>query len=686
MTLKKIGSGASSGTTPKVDQQTTTQVQTPPASSPSDDPKFSASPPDRPALVPSGPENKGLTTATAAPHPSVQADTQPTSAWRERVSEFVGNWKAEEKKGPLKGIISGATGEGSGVTELVKSNKEASPLAAQMVANAGLGIRHAVGVSRAIVNPLTSVSDKVATALKDGKPVDSWLKVSGVPVSIGQGFNSGLAALSLINSAKTGVELVRDFAGDVAASRDRTALSHLLKDYDINTHTLKDSKGEFTIPATTYTMVDGAEKAIDHPTYAHIKELMNAKGADRSRTQGQAVCDRLTQLKDITISNSQAANGILSTVGKTAVKAALGDSISKAVPGVGAAVTFVAAGHATWKAAVNISALNNVRLAEDNAKDDLWLKAISSHIKQERLHNSRTNLANAAANAVSGSLQTASLAAGPGAPAALVVAGLCGTALTVGVAIGVTAFEIGHKATLAKRREGAEGKLKDFQTQLQQDGADKAKLMASLSDGSNIGLAEFALMKRLRSSEPKERAAAVKFLTDFGLSKNTIIKLQTKDMKSAMDAMQNALYSEKVNLSWKGLSYTVGSVGRVLGIVQAVNAAKKGLTFLADKITESVTPRQGSGIELVGASNVRGGLKSPPKFSLEETRSAFKLQGAPSTSSHVRDSHRTGVHSRVNEELNAVIKRNSVLDLPQVRSLAQDADELDNAYRADATA
>jgi hypothetical protein len=40
----------------------------------------------------------------------------------------------------------------------------------------------------------------------------------------------------------------------------------------------------------------------------------------------------------------------------------------------------------------------------------------------------------------------------------------------------------------------------------------------------------------------------------------------------------------------------------------------------------------------------------------------------------------------VNEELNAVIKRNSYLDLPQVRSLAQDAYELDNAYRADATA
>jgi hypothetical protein len=429
-------------------------------------------------------------------------------------------------------------------------------------------------------------------------------------------------------------------------------------------------------------VVDDKKVVTPHPTYARIQELMNAKGADRSRSHGQAVCDRLTQVKDMGLTSSSGVAAVMSTVGKSALAA----SAANAVPGVGAAVAFISAGHATYKAAVNITAINNVRYAEDNAKDDPFLKAISSHIKQERLHNSRTNLANATANAVSASLQTAAICS-PAAPA-VVIAGACGAGLVAGVALGVAAFEMGHKATLAKRREGGAEKYTEFEAQLKQEGADKAKLMASLSDGSQIGVAEHALLRRLRGDEgPQAREAAVKFLTDFGLTKGTIVKLQTKPFNAAMDSMQAALYTEKVK--WKvvvGLKYSPGTLGRVLGIVQAGRAIHKGLSKLADKITASVTPKPGSGIELVGASNVRGGLQSTQKVPLEDMRGTFKLQGLRSSQNPVAGgSHRTSEHSRVNEELDAVSKRKSVLDFPQVRSFASDPDDLEVAYRAAAS-
>jgi len=266
----------------------------------------------------------------------------------------------------------------------------------------------------------------------------------------------------------------------------------------------------------------------------------------------------------------------------------------------------------------------------------------------------------------------------------VVIAGACGAGLVAGVALGVAAFEIGHKAVLAKRREGSAEKFQEFEAQLKQDGADKTKLMASLSDGSQIGVAEQALLKRLRGEHgPEAREAAVKFLEDFGLNKGTIVKLQTKPFNAAMESMQAALYTEKVEWSRKGAAYSLGTLGRVLGIVQAGRAIKKGLTYLSDKITASVTPKPGSGIELVGTWNVRGGQKSPEKFSLEEMRVALKLQPARGSSTSAAGRHRE--HSRVSEELNAVTQRKSVLDFPPARSLVRDADDLESSYRENAT-
>jgi hypothetical protein len=679
--IGRIGERPSTTSTTHVDQNTPATPVTEPAAAPAaDGPHLEAAAPTGPNVSPSGSQNKGLTTTDTAAQPHVEADTQPSVGLGKHVSEFIGKWKAEEKSGPLKGIIGIVSGEGAGVSEFVKDKVDRSAVASQIGANVGWAVRTGIQVDRAIINPLVSISDKVKKAVDSGKAVDAAYKVSGFSKELGQGFNAAGAALSFASTAKTAVELVRDVAGDVAAFNDRTEMAKLLEGYDPVTHTLKDEQGNFTIPASTESVVDGEKVVTHHPKYERIHELMNAKGADRSRSHGQAVCDRLTQVKDMGLTGSSGVAAVISTVGKSALAA----SAANAVPGVGAAVAFISAGHATYKAAVNITAINNVRKAEDNAKDDPFLKAISSHIKQERLHNSRTNLANATANAVSASLQTAAIAsAGP----AVVIAGACGAGLVAGVALGVAAFEMGHKATLAQRREGGAEKFKQFEAQLKQEGADKAKLMASLSDGSKIGVAEHALLKRLRGDEgPQAREAAVKFLTDFGLTKGTIVKLQTKPFNAAMESMQAALYTDKVK--WNASAafhYSLGTLGRVVGIVQAGRAIKKGFEKLADKITASVTPKPGSGIELVGASNVRGGLQSTQKVSLQDIRSTFKLQALSASSTSVGGVRRTSEHSRVNEELNAVSKRKSVFDLPQVRSFASDPDDLEVDYRATAS-
>lgn len=674
-TIHRSGSFGPSGSTPQVDLNApTTPVAENPVEAAEGSPLLEAMAADRPVLAPSGADNKGIATTDAVHPPTVEADARPASGWRENISKNVGYLKTQDKDNAALTVFHGlTTGSSAGVINL----KNDAAMAGQIAGDLGLLGRTSVQVGRAVLNPLVKVGSDAAKLTKDNKEISSWMKLHSASADLkmaGQGVNAAGAALSLLSSVKTTAELGRDFFGDVAASPDRTELHHLLKDYDPATHKLKDSEGQFTIDAN------------NHPKYQRIQELMNAKGADRSRTQAQAACDRLTQVKDITINNSQAASAIMATVGKDAVTTALGSAAGKAVPGVGAAVSLVAAGHATWKAAVNITALNNVRMAEDNAKDDLWLKAISTHIKQERLHNSRTNLATAGANAVSGGLGIAALAAGPGAPAALTVASLCGAGLVAGVGIGVAAFEIGHKAVLAKRREGAEDKFKAFEAELKQEGADKAKLMASLSDGSKIGIAEHALLSRLRGSDPAAREAAVKFLEDFGLTKGTIVKLQTKPAGAAMEALRTALYTDKVSLRGNAIFYSLGSLGRVFGIVQAGRAIKNGFNKLADKITASVTPKPGSGIELPGASNVRGGLKSPEKFSLDEMRTAFKLRGLPPQQvSNDGGAHRARGHSRVAEELSAVGRQQSTYEPPQVRSLFRDADDLEVSNRNVAT-
>jgi hypothetical protein len=539
-------------------------AQAQPAQAPGLGADWAPASPARPPLQAQGPQAQAVESPSASTLTG-QAQAQPQAP--SKVEAAFVKFKELGDKPAVKMLTNVVTGEGHAYAKFneelfperrdAKTGRLTSPTrdfntakALEIAGGVGWGVRQAVAASDRVVKGLGSASK--FDALKGS--------VSSVPLSsdITHGVIGTGAALSAVAAVKQDVELVRDTVLDVAAAKDRSRLHELLQNYDVAT-------GHFKDPDSGALQPDPERKA-------EIESLVNKKGGDRSRSHLQAAGDRMAQIKDATLANAGFASSVLFTVGKDVVATSVGKSLANVVPGLGIAVNGLAAANATWKAATNFTALNNVQLAADQAKDDPLFAAVAAHVAQERIYNSRKHLLNAATNATGAALSAAALAAGPGAPAGLAVAAIVSSSITTASAIGTAVFEVGHAAQLAARRKDAGKELQGFERQLADTvrPEEKKALWANLAKPENIGVAERALMAKLRNADPQESAKAVKFLEDFGLTKQTINKLKVMSDKGDghLKALQQALYVDKVALSGRGAVYSLKSFGKVLGVVQ----------------------------------------------------------------------------------------------------------------------
>ena len=194
----------------------------------------------------------------------------------------------------------------------------------------------------------------------------------------------------------------------------------------------------------------------------------------------------------------------------------------------------------------------------------------------------RFTLINTAVEAVSTAAGIGLLASGVGAPAGLIVAGAIGTAASVST----LAFDGYHNRKLAKTREKSDELMKSQEP------------LPSLAK-KNIGVAEKAFLKRLRTSQGEELESAVKFLRDFGLTDNTIKKLQLAPEEKAMVTLRKSLYSDKVKFKGLQLKQTIKTLGHVLGLSALGRRIKAGTQWLKAKLTQN---RQTDGISPIGHS------------------------------------------------------------------------------------
>jgi hypothetical protein len=226
------------------------------------------------------------------------------------------------------------------------------------------------------------------------------------------------------------------------------------------------------------------------------------------------------------------------------------------------------AANAIWKSSTNIVALNNATLAGNNAKGDEVLESISEHIKQERTVQSRKNIITATLNTASLAAQVAALGTGVGAPITAAI-GAASTAST----LAIIAYDGIHNRQISKDREKF-GSADAWAAAKTQQGT---QLKETLTRPENRGLAERALLDRLRNGTDEQKARAVKYLSDFGLTNQKITQLRlTADSEKALGNLQKALYTENVKVSWAGFKAGSGeSFLRITGL-HALSGFVKG--------------------------------------------------------------------------------------------------------------
>lgn len=380
-------------------------------------------------------------------------------------------------------------------------------------------------------------------------PADSFTKSFQALGGIG-------VATQGLSFIKSSGEAIYHAVRDISAHNDRTEAQELLKDYDAETRSFK-------------TPGDNEYKK------ERLEALLGNKKADLSRSKAQTAADRLLEVKDLAKKGAGLASSALFLAGNTSAVAA------KAAPGVGVVVGAVSTVLSAAKTGVQISALNNLAKAEAATEDPL-LKAVAGHIKQERTIAARKNLVNTAVEAISTAAGIGLLASGVGAPAGLIVAGAIGTA----VSVSTLAYDGYHNRKLAKTREKSDELLRS------------QELLPSLAK-QNIGVAEKAFLTRLRTSQGEELESAVKFLRDFGLTDNTIKKLQLAPEEKAMMTLRKSLYSDKVKFKGLQLKQTVKTLAHVSGLTALGRKIKAGTQWLKAKLTPS---RQTDGISSVGHS------------------------------------------------------------------------------------
>jgi len=511
---------------------------------------------NRPALDPQGRQNSSVretsltnTTLKGELNPIFKKEPQGVEKAFIRVKEAGDHTFFKHADNLFTGNKAGFT-QADAIPRAHRLNKEErKALTEEIAGNIGLFSKKSWDVGRGIASGISSAGK--LDALKDS--------VASVPLNTKAvtgvtGINTAFAGIAVLKSS---TELVRDLTLDAFAHKDRATTQALLKNYDPKT-------GVFTDPTTGKPVSDEDNQKLT----AQLKDLIDKKGSDRSRTAVQIAGDRLSTIRDTATSGATVVNTALTLAGAAA----------KVTPGLSQALSAVSATKSTWQATTNIVALNNIQHAAKQAKGDELLQAIAAHVSQERVYNSRKNLVSAAVNFTAVGVGAAALAAGPGAPAALAVASIVTTAATTALGLGITAFELGHAYQLSERRkEGSAEALASFKAAVSNDAlseANKAEAFKALADPKNIGLAERALIDRLQNGSPEEVKAAVTFLENFGLSKGTISKLKLASTEKALTALQSALYTDKVKLTLAGAKQSFSSLGKVIGISQFASFVK----------------------------------------------------------------------------------------------------------------
>lgn len=384
-------------------------------------------------------------------------------------------------------------------------------------------------------------------------------------------------ALSYAGVVKGSLELLRDTALDVSAVQDRKTFQALLKGY-------RPSDDTFLDPKTGAYVAD--EARLDQ-----LKALLGKGGADRSRSNAQALVDRGSQVKNIGLDSAWAVAGTFSNVGKEAATAAIGKVATQLIPGLSIAATGLSTVHSAWKTSVNIVALSNAEQAKANAKGDPVLEGISQHILQERTYNARKNLLSTVVSGVSFGINVASLAAGPGAPAALAVASMVSFGLSTGTSLAIAAWDVGHGSLLANRRgrvseDDLVKQLSAFQ-EAANDPVIKQEVKQFLSAPQNIGLAERALLHQLRQGGPEASAQAARFLHDLGLKDGTIARLKLlPNGESALKSLRSAIYTDKVSVRLAGPKAAFSALGRVVGLTQLATWVSGKVSRQANSATD----------------------------------------------------------------------------------------------------
>ena len=350
-----------------------------------------------------------------------------------------------------------------------------------------------------------------------------------------QGIAAVTGGLSFIQDTLTGAwHAIRDISHHSERKRTQT----LLKLYDPQTR-----------------------KLAGHP--AHLKTLKQrlvTTASDLSRSQSQVTVDHLVRAKNLLAKGTSAVESSLIFAGGFSPTAA------QALPVFGIVASAIATAHSAIKTGTQIVALNNLAKAKAATNDPL-LKALAGHIRQERTIEARKNMLNTAIGAAFTGVSAGLTASGVGAPAALIAAGTLGTA----TGLGTMAFDLYHNRKLAKAREGSETLM------AAQDS------LAALAR-NNIGVAEKSFLLRLRSAEGKELSDCIEFLRTFGVTDNTIKKLQLAPEKVAMKSLQTVLYRDKVTFKGLQLKQTGKTLLHVVGLTALGKRIRSGSLWLAGKL------------------------------------------------------------------------------------------------------
>ncbi len=354
-------------------------------------------------------------------------------------------------------------------------------------------------------------------------------------------FATGLgAATGALGIIKGSASLGKDLFQDALVHKERGEFQRLIKDFDPSTRKFFNKDG----------VLESRPEDL-----ARLESLTNAEGADRTKSRLQAAGDRFSSVKDLAISGGWFSSSVISLAGGS-------------VPGLGVALNGATAANNIWKSATHITALNNATLAEKSAGGDPLLEAISEHIKQERTFNSRKQLVSATINTASFGLGIAGLATGVGFAGTVAL----GAVSTANVLIQAHLTSVHDKALKASREAATDGAyqalVSQFSSGAGEGDVDVDSLKKTLSKTENIGLVERALIDRLQNGTPEQVESAVKYLVNFGLSKQKITQLRlTSDPNKALESLRKALYTENVKFSFQGLKAGSGeSFLRIVGL------------------------------------------------------------------------------------------------------------------------